>query len=322
MTIAQAPSDANEIILNRAEAVANARQHAGHITTALRSIVDYGTHLIPRCWTTSQRELTDIVVLAVMLKQIVGLLDAAEVLISAGCVQPALLPLRATYEAVTYLDWMLLRDTDRRAKAYHVANIRRGLRWAKRVRRGTKESKALLKEMRSLGMPDRFKGRKRQLEVAAEVRRYEELLNQQAYRRMSTAFERRKRGLYDPEWYVVLFPRKKRPSLYTLAKQLKRPAEYRLIYETGSEMMHSSRSDRHFRVENGKLGFHSLRELGDIGQVAQLLMGQAMRAYTSVLRRYRPHEVENFARKYATDWRRAYLTPVEIQYEYVERELG
>ena len=163
----------------------------------------------------------------------------------------------------------------------------------------------------------------RQKEVVEEIGNVERRLAKADFRRMNGAFARRRgKRSYDPDWYAVLFRKNKRPSLYTLAKQVDHRAQYRLIYEQGSEMMHSSRLDPHVRVEANAMRIRSLRELTDFGQVAQLLMGEAMSTYLLVLRRYRPNEADNFAKKYVESWRTAYMDRRVLKYEYVDHVIG
>ena len=50
--------------------------------------------------------------------------------------------------------------------------------------------------------------------------------------------------------------------------------------------------------------------------IVQLLMGQAIRTYRTVLNHYRPHEAQNFAAKYASAWRAAYLSRKRVQYNH------
>jgi hypothetical protein len=118
---------------------------------------------------------------------------------------------------------------------------------------------------------------------------------------------------------AVLFRGKRRPSLYTLAEQLKRRSEYRIIYEHESEMMHSSRMDPHIRVSDQALHIRALRELTDLPLVAQLLMGQAVMVYKCVLAKYRPNERDSFARKYAEAWRQVFLSKRVVKYNYEDR---
>src|SRR5512146_1365209 len=99
MTIRSAETGAFAPILDRPQALAHVGEHFEPESRALRELVDYGTHLIPRCWSSSAKSRTDVVALVVLLKQVVALLDGAHVLITAGAIGPAQLQLRAIFEA-------------------------------------------------------------------------------------------------------------------------------------------------------------------------------------------------------------------------------
>lgn len=69
-------------ILNREEPVEALNKHFKDALNLILNVVDYGTNLIPRCFKSSDRKLEDIITLAVLLKQIVSMLDGLEVLVS------------------------------------------------------------------------------------------------------------------------------------------------------------------------------------------------------------------------------------------------
>jgi hypothetical protein len=321
MALRNAETGAYPPILDRPEAAAHVQEHFSKSVAVLAEMVDYGTHLIPRCWASSEKRLTDVVLLQVLTKQAIGFLDAAQVLLTSGAVNPATLQLRALFEVSVYVSWILRRDTDRRARAYYVANLRRRLEWAKRAKPGTDEFKTFSRDHRSLRIRNPLKDR--QGDVLEEIANVERRLRKPDFRQMNRAFARRRGNrAYNPDWYAVLFPKKRRPSLYTLAKQVERRAEYRLIYEQGSEMMHSSRLDAHILVDANVMRIRSLRELTEFGHVAQLLMGEAIGTYLAVLRHYRPNEADNFARKYSENWRTTYFDRTKLKYEYIDHVIG
>lgn len=320
MTVRSAEIGAFVPLLDRPQALAHVSEYFEPESRVLGELVDYGTHLIPRCWSSSGKTRTDVVVLVVLLKQVVALLDGAHVLITAGAISPAQLQLRAIFEASVYLSWLMRRETDRRARAYYVANLRKHRLWSLRGTKGSAEAKALKADFRQLSLPAT---EIRQAEVSAALASVESALREPGLRQMNAAFDRRRgRRAYDPDWYAVLFPRKHKASLYTLAKQVGRRAEYRLMYEQGSEMMHSSRMEPHIRQTGSTMHMRTLRDLSELPLVTQLLIGQGIFAYRLILARYRPTEAENFARKYATEWREAFLSKKRVEYRFIDYTLG
>jgi Family of unknown function (DUF5677) len=321
-TIRRPELGAHEVILDRPEAESAVKTHFADELLALQELVDYGTHLIPRCWASSNKKMEDMVVLTILLKQALALLDGAQVLVASGCVPTAWLQLRALFEVSIDLDWILARDTERRARAYFVVNLRRRLTWVRRMQQGTSEHKWLQRELQTIGGLDVSQmGPSAKAEVDAVTQQ----LNRKAFRQMNAAFTRRRRTRsFDPKWYVALFPRKRKskPTLYTLALRTKRTPQYRVIYERGSETMHSSSSYGHVEVNGGKILIHSLRELSETNCIAVQLAGQALVTYSQVLGHYRPAELANFGRRYVQGWQRALLTRKIGNYEYTERSIG
>jgi hypothetical protein len=319
MTISRAEPGPYAALLNRQEASANIARYFPEIPEMLASLVDYGTYLIPRCLESSAKKLRDLVALGVLAKQSVVMLDGSQLLLKEGAVQPSALQLRALFEVSVYIDWMLNKDSDERAVAYYTWNLRRQRTWVRRAVTGSAEAIALEKDMSGLTLSGRPQTEQVQKEASSQLAEIERLLESTDYNTMNALFDSR-RGTrpFDPEWYAPLLPKSPKPSLASLCRDLGRIAEYRIIYELGSESMHSSRSDIHLRVIDGKTILRPLRDLTDIGLVAQLTMGEAMHIYISLLDHYRPQERENFSRKYQETWRTIYLSPKSVKYEYHE----
>jgi Family of unknown function (DUF5677) len=307
-------------LLNRAEARRAVETHIAEIPRLLAELVDYGTLLIPRCLSDQTRELVDLIAVAVFLKQGVEMLDGAQILLDQAAVRPATLQLRALFEVSVYLDWLLAADSSERATAYYTWNLRRKRTWMLRAIPGRAEHREMETDLAGLG-PLIETNRD---EVAREAERQliavNDLLSGPDYSAMNARFDAGRGGrMYDPAWYSIFFPGPRRATLRNLVKSVGRTGEYRLIYELGSESMHSSRSDVHIQVLKSSVRLRHLRDLTDVGLVAQLIAGQAIHMFGVALDRYRPSERENFARKYAERWREAYLRQRSVRYEYVDR---
>ena len=95
-----------------------------------------------RAYGSSKKDTADVLVCGVLLKQVVSMLDAIEVLLTAGIVHAGFLPARAAFEASVYLDWIIFSDSDRKARCYVVANFRDEKLWALRAIHGTPERAA------------------------------------------------------------------------------------------------------------------------------------------------------------------------------------
>ena len=126
-------------LLNREEAKKNVEEHFKDQTKLLSDLTEYGSNLILRALDSSKKELPDIVICGVLLKQIVSMLAAVQSLVGTGLIHAAFLPARAAFEASIYSDWIMFSDTKRKALYYIVSNLRNERLWALRSIKGTPE---------------------------------------------------------------------------------------------------------------------------------------------------------------------------------------
>ena len=74
------------------------------------------------------------------LKQAVAMLDGVRILVENGSVFPASLHLRAMLEASLFAEWILSSNSEARANAYYVANLRRERESAEKLLAGDFEA--------------------------------------------------------------------------------------------------------------------------------------------------------------------------------------
>ena len=86
-------------ILDRHKHEGDAKQYFSKHIDLLVDLANYGSNLIPRVYDSSNKKLEDIVVIGVLLKQVVSMIDAVEILVSNGAVGPANLQARAAFES-------------------------------------------------------------------------------------------------------------------------------------------------------------------------------------------------------------------------------
>jgi hypothetical protein len=111
------------LLLGGEEAKKNVDEHFTDQIKLLNDLTEYGSNLILRAFDSSKKELSDIVVCGVLLKQVVSMLAAVQCLIEAGMVHAAFLPARAAFEASIYSDWIMFSGPERKALCYIVANL-------------------------------------------------------------------------------------------------------------------------------------------------------------------------------------------------------
>jgi hypothetical protein len=297
-----------EPLLHRELHAHDAKQHYARQFALLRDVVNYGTNLVPSCFASSSRSLGDVLVTAVLLKQVVLMLDAFEVLVREGCVEASILQARSLFEASLYAEWMLTSDLEKKALYYYVANVRKERQWA---RRGVIDDPEQDVFFRNLGEfaeamePTRLK----LAEFAPErLREIDEFLEKEPYAAINAEFER-VRG--DRPWHVPLGE----PSVRSIAKSLGRLHEYEVFYVQSSETMHAARHSPHIKILKGKIEFEPIRHLDGLATTLRFALSTAFHTYRKVLERYRPEQVVEMHRRYVQDWREAFMNIPQVTYK-------
>jgi hypothetical protein len=305
------PEDEYKALLDRNGVTVQVKQHLSAHIELIRDVVNYGTSLIPRCLVSSDRRLKDLVVIAVLLRQVVSTLDAMEILMSSGAVYASNLPLRAIFEAAVYLEWILEGDGERKATYYHVRNLRRQKSWANRVLPGSAEAGEfgdLLGRTRTDAEVERVR------EAAKEqIDAIEKHLSKAKYAAINREFERlRKQHRHEVSWYTPLGV----PSFRRIASDVGKIRHYVVIYGGGSEAMHASNYKQHLQIGDGEVAFEPIRHLEGFTAVFNFALSIAFDAYRRILGEYRPGEVTLFNRKYVEKWRSTFLSLPQINYQY------
>ena len=124
------PEDPHKGLLDDEGAAAFASEQLKPWTNLLRDLANYGSHLIPRAYSSGGKTLGDAVLIGILLRQLVAMIDAIEILLCRSAVHAATLQLRAMFEASVYIDWMLAGDRENKAAYYYVHNLLRLRLWA------------------------------------------------------------------------------------------------------------------------------------------------------------------------------------------------
>lgn len=305
--------NAHRAILDRETAARHAREHLSDETALLREVVDYGTNLIIRCFESSEKKAVDLIILGGLLKPAVGWLDAVDVLVSNGAVWAAQSPARACYEAQLLLLWILADDTERRARQYYVAELRRRRLWDLRSLPGTEEYERIKPSLEQSAIFDEKeepqKVAKLRQAATEELEAVTKQLEQDVYREINAEFERLKGKR---PWYAAFSG----PTNFReLAQRLNVLGEYDFIYTNLSEAVHSASFRQQVTIKNKKAYFEPIRHLQGVDHIIRVVLSVAFRAYGRVLEKYRPDEVQNFAQKYVTAWQSRFLGLKSVQYK-------
>ncbi len=300
-------------ILDREKHKRDFDKHFSEVEILLKDITNYGSNLIPRCFASSKRNLEDAIIIGTLLKQVVAMVDAAEVLISNSALYSSHLQARAGFEASLYIDWILKSDTEKKAKYFYVSNLREDKLWALRVM-GTSPDQAkfdqIIDEMDLQLEEDTDEIKKEAERQIAEIDR---ILSSPAFNDINIHIQNYKdqKGLdYEPSWYSALGL----SSIRKIAIDVGRLPEYHFFYSLTSEVMHSSRYRHHMGFKDGRLIFEPIRCLKGIKTLINFIFSCTMGTYMKILEHYRPDELPALRRKYDKDWRNPFLTVKSVQY--------
>jgi hypothetical protein len=301
-------------LLDREKHIADVKQHFSSQLSILIDMVNYGTWLIPRAYDSSQKKLEDVIVIGVLLKQVVSMIDAVEVLVSNGAVYPAFLQARAAFEASIYIDWIIKGEEEKKARYYYVSNIRNERLWSLRILEGTFEQREFAADIQDLAPSLNFERPEMQQMAKESLSRIDKILNQDNFKPINSEFEliRKKRGR-EVYWYQPLL---KRSSLRRIAKDVGRSSEYVFFYERGSKVTHSASYKEHVKFsKGGAFTFEPIRNLSEIKGLLNSIMTTAIHTYRLIVNRYHYGEMQNFTRKYIKDWRQSFLNIPSVDYK-------
>jgi hypothetical protein len=308
-------------IIDRDRQENDVKQHFSKHIELLIDFVNYGSNLIPRVFDSSRKKLDDIIVILVLLKQVLSMVDAVEVLVSKGTVTQANMPARTAFEASLYIDWILKDDTERKAKYYYVSNLRSQRLWALRLKTGTVEKEAFTKQFQYLEKHIKFDdmaGIEKQAEE--ELEKIEDHLNKPNLNSINSEFEKKKIKNTGAEayWYRLLGVN----SIRQLAVEVGRLGEYDLFYSRSSEVTHTASYRDHVQFNKGAVIFEPIRQLRDINFILRFITLTTISTYVAILKHYRHGELKSFINKYKRDWREAFLHIPSVTYTQHLHGLG
>jgi hypothetical protein len=280
----------------------------------LEDLVNYGSNLIPHSYESSNKKLEDIIIISVLLKQVVAMVDATEVLISNGAVVSAHLQTRAAYEASLYIDWMLRSETEKKARYYYVSNLRNQRLWALRFIKGTHEEEIFSQTIDDLGSyKSNINIKDIEKEAEEQLKSIDEILSKEVWSEINKNYESKKSNKTSTEahWYKLLGIN----SIKQLAKELNRLPEYDFYYSKSSDVMHSISYSEHVRFDNGTVIFEPVRSLNDVKNIIFFISLIAFSSYKPIIEKYNPKELKEFAKKYYDDWRDLFLNIPTVTYK-------
>lgn len=239
------------------------------------------------------------------------MLDAFEVLVSNACMPAAQLQSRAMFEASVYVDFILLGNEEEKARYYYVSNLRRELTWALRSQEGSAEHTKFFAALGEFGDALQETQKATAEPAKAQAQEIQEFLTNEPWKSVNAVLEQAKgKKKHDVAWHVPFG----KGSVRELSELTGRLHEYEVFYSISSEKMHSSEYRSHISIGSGYIAFEPIRNLDGSHALVSFALSVAFHAYRSVLSRYRPGQLNEFSRRYAENWRAAFLSIPKVVY--------
>lgn len=304
-----------ERLLHRELHLHDVRKHFEQQIFLLRDIVNYGTNLIPATFASSERNLADIVVIPVLLKQLVSMLDAYEVLVSNACIPASVLQYRSAFEASLYIDFILAGEEETKAQHFYVSNIRREIAWGMRTQEGSDENKRFFGALGDFAdVLEAAKGRLAD-SAAQRVTEANDFLAEEPWKSINESIEREKGSRpHDPAWYAPFGPK----SVRQLSAHVGRLHEYEIFYSGSSEKMHGSDYKSHIEIRGSEISMEPIRHLSGIASGINFAVSISLHTYRKILERYRPGQVAELSHRYIRYWREPFQAVKDVSYKPVE----
>lgn len=301
-----------KLLIDRQKNIKDVNDNYKEYTNVLIDMVNYGSWLIPRAYNSSKKDIESVVVISVLFKQVVTMIDSAQIQISNAAILPAMLQVRAAFEASLYIDWILKGDSGEKSSYYYVSNLLDHRKWALRTIKGTPQQKQFENDIKIKFGQIYFD--KEQEPAKKQLEQVNRILEQPELKKIYEQFEViSTKGKREPNWYAPLL---RGGSLRSIARDVERLPEYLFYYDKSSKIMHSTSFDDHikFNKKDGRIIFEPIRNLNSIDYVLRFNMQVAVHTYKSIVKKYRAGELPNYINKYKNDWRKYCLIIPNVNY--------
>ena len=253
---------------------------------AIEETVNFGSHVFKWCFNAATGRDENIPIF-LSFRHVFELADSVSMLMKQSCIEPCKILLRAIFESLLTIEYILEKDTKRRAMDFMVWHTHQELKICRRWHsddplckefKGKIKADKVLKNMEITEFPqikDEIDKRKKTLQLP----RYSE--SEKEYQRLKK--ERKK----EPRWWFSLHNGPE--NIEKLAKKLNRPAQYHVLYRQWSSAAHGIDIIRS-KVsvdESGRVLIHQIRLPNDAQFVTLLTMSFA----SIVIRKFIDHFV-------------------------------
>lgn len=249
--------EAHPEVLDKTKAKRRARRINRVLCPLVEEIIAYGTQAYKRAYAKADRE-TQYVIVSIFLK-VVEMMDGVHMLFREAICTPANVLLRAEFESLLSLEYVLKEDTDRRARCYIFMSLLEQLDDYELFHGDTEKGVAFRSRCHEKGInlaPDR------EADITAEECRARiESIDFEEIRSYYDALPKGVRNsVIRPAWYSLL---KGPKNLYFLAKECQRELQYECLYPEWSRTAHGKDVYRVLHKHTAQSAYVRLRDCID-----------------------------------------------------------
>ena len=100
-----------------------------------------------------------------------------------------------------------------------------------------------------------------------------------------------------------------------MAKKVGKEGMYKVYYSLFSNIAHGLSFDEQVGFTKGNVVYKPIRNLMKLDQIFRNSLNFAFEIYQKMLKYYRLEEIENFKRKYISEWRNRFISIKKIEYK-------
>ena len=273
----------------------------------LKEVLNYGLALFARCCIRPEGGDENLAILFTY-RHLLEMLDSVLIQIAECSPAPAALQLRAMFEALLTLEYIISdkSKTRQRALAYLYQVERQRKAFYLTLDPSTPQAKALLEYISSDPYSNDFKP-VQVPDLAERLQEIEDLVGTPDFQVIANEYRRTRKTLKrKPHWYSLYDGPK---SIKDLAQLLKRGASYAFLYRGWSERTHSVDAiDRILTHDSAGPSARPLRDASELNSTIDFAIKFSIDAARWLIRYYRPDEEPAFAKWIATEvmpnWKR------------------
>jgi hypothetical protein len=254
-------------------------------------------------------EIPESYVLLLFYRHILEMLDAAEVQIAKSVIDPIIIQLRSSFEALLSMEYIAETDTARRANAFFYCQKLERIRFLKMFSPHSNERKALISDLESCGKEfSKYIKINVQPDAESRIREIQTILEKSEFGEIARELKRIKQEgtssarSIKPKWYSLF---SKCTSLEALAHHLARKVEYQLLYRPWSEVTHSENVLSYVETTSrGEECFRRLRDAENVFDCFIFMLNIFFDSSEILFKTFRPDDIYEFNR-----WRGKEIMP-------------